>query len=457
MMQKSEIYTSGDNFPHQFRLTKYFIRYFEQAIISNHDFIFSNLSSEKNGLDTVLEILKRSIYVIEKSSASYHDIEHTFYVVCCGLEIIKGKFIVEGNVSERDWQHYVIALLFHDIGYIKNILEEDNSDGQWISDGGERIKLKETDTDAVLTNFHVYRGERFSKYYLKNYKNIDSETIAKLISGTQFPIPETYENDVYNRLLQAADLIGQMADIYYMSKTTALFDEFEENNALEKTGVSTPLDLISAYPKFFWGLVFPNIKLAIRYLDSHEDGRIWMSSLINQIFYEENNVLLNEKASTLLKEVLGVKHFARNHSDKLQLLSDILKNYYSAQIAHVYTAKGDNPPKLVSANVWSYEGTKYENFKIETERLSFVKGYGMPGMAWESGEVQWISNLGEMDPVKFPRAIVCKEAGIKFAFSIPYFIGETCNDIIEVFSEVAVEPTATDKEFIKIITATLNS
>ena len=81
----------------------------------------------------------------------------------------------------------------------------------------------------------------------------------------------------------------------------------------------------------------------------------------------------------------------------------------------------------------------------------------MPGMAWESGEVQWISNLGEMDPEKFPRATVCKEAGIKFAFGIPYFIGDTCNDVIEVFSELAVEPTATDKEFIKIITATLNS
>ena len=61
----------------------------------------------------------------------------------------------------------------------------------------------------------------------------------------------------------------------------------------------------------------------------------------------------------------------------------------------------------------------------------------MPGMAWESGEVQWISNLGEMDPVKFPRATVCKEAGIKFAFGIPYFIGDTCNDVIEVFSELA--------------------
>ena len=457
MIKMSGNNSLGENYPHQFQITKYFIRYFEQAIVSNYDFIFSSSDVDNNTLNTVLEVLKRSIYVLEKSSASYHDIEHTFYVVCCGLEIIKGKFIVEGDVLKRDWQHYVIALLFHDIGYIKNILEEDGLDGQWISDNGERFKLKETHSDAILTNYHVYRGEKFSQLFLRNYENMDAGKISKLISGTQFPIPEVYDDDDYNRLVQAADLIGQMADIYYMSKTTALFDEFEENNALEKTGVRTPLDLVSAYPKFFWGLVFPNVSLAVNYLNSHEDGRLWMSSLINQIFYEENNVLLNDKASTLLKEVLGVKHFARNHSDKLQLLCDILKNYYSAQIAHVYTARGDSPQKLVTANVWSYESTKYENFKSETESLTFVKGHGMPGMAWESGEVQWISNLGEMDPVKFPRATVCKEAGIKFAFGIPYFIGDTCNDVIEVFSELAVEPTATDKEFIKIITATLNS
>ena len=88
MIQNTNTNTLDAEYPHQFRLTKYFITYFEQAIISNYDFICSNKGSEKSGLNDVLEILKRSIYVLEKSSASYHDIEHTFYVVCCGLEII---------------------------------------------------------------------------------------------------------------------------------------------------------------------------------------------------------------------------------------------------------------------------------------------------------------------------------------------------------------------------------
>ena len=81
----------------------------------------------------------------------------------------------------------------------------------------------------------------------------------------------------------------------------------------------------------------------------------------------------------------------------------------------------------------------------------------MPGKAWESGEVQWISNLGDMDPKKFPRAGVCKKLGIKFAFGIPYYVGNNCNDVIELFSKKAAEPTDADRAFIKIITSTINS
>ena len=82
---------------------------------------------------------------------------------------------------------------------------------------------------------------------------------------------------------------------------------------------------------------------------------------------------------------------------------------------------------------------------------------------WHAGqgmgerEVQWISNLGDMDPEKFPRAGICKKLGIKFAFGIPYYVGNNCNDVIELFSKKAAEPTDADKAFIKIITSTINS
>ena len=446
------------SYPKQFQISHFYTERLVESIVENHNFIFSkNDRPDTESLDCVVDIVKRIVPVLERSSAAYHDIEHTYYVVTCGLDIVKGRFIQTGDVTEKNWRHFVVALLLHDIGYIRNILKDDDDDYQLTNKEGDKIALTEENTDAKLTNFHVFRGTVFAKDFLRPYPLLKGEVIATLIAGTEFPLPEKYESNDYDRLVQAADLIGQMADIYYTSKTTALFDEFEENDALEKLNVQNPRDLIANYPKFFWNLVYPNIQLALKYLNCHEDGRVWMASLIDQIFYEENNVLLNEKASVLLKEVLRVKHFARNHNDKLQLLADILKNYYSAEIAHVYSKGNAEEEKLTTAKIWSYDDSDFEKFREETEKLSFERGYGMPGKAWESGEVQWISNLGDMDPKKFPRAGVCKELGIKFAFGIPYYVGNNCNDVIELFSKKAAEPTDADKAFIKIITSTINS
>ena len=138
-------------------------------------------------------------------------------------------------------------------------------------------------------------------------------------------------------------------------------------------------------------------------------------------------------------------------------IRDRLKNYYGAEIAHVYSKSNAEEEKLTTARIWSYEDPEFEQFREETEKLSFERGYGMPGKAWESGEVQWISNLGDMDPKKFPRAGICKKLGIKFAFGIPYYVGNNCNDVIELFSKKAAEPTDADRAFIKIITSTINS
>ena len=65
-------------------------------------------------------------------------------------------------------------------------------------------------------------------------------------------------------LLRAADLIGQLADINYLRKTSALFAEFQETGAIESLGYQTSDDLRAAYPAFFWQAVRPYIGDALR-------------------------------------------------------------------------------------------------------------------------------------------------------------------------------------------------
>jgi len=88
----------------------------------------------------------------------------------------------------------------------------------------------------------------------------------RLKRHTRFPVPEDEEHTStadYPGLLRAADLIGQLADIDYLCKTSALFAEFRETGASNKLGYQTPDDLRAAYPAFFWKAVCPCVRLDI--------------------------------------------------------------------------------------------------------------------------------------------------------------------------------------------------
>jgi hypothetical protein len=87
----------------------------------------------------------------------------------------------------------------------------------------------------------------------------DAET-AELIEGATDAALTPYQ---YPALLRAADLIGQLADLNYMRKISALFIEFEETGMTKKLGYSSSSELGAAYPKFFGSVVAPDIADAL--------------------------------------------------------------------------------------------------------------------------------------------------------------------------------------------------
>src|SRR5688572_1055888 len=62
---------------------------------------------------------------IANSDALYHDVEHTIMVTLVGQEILKGKHLREGGVTPRDWLHFIISLLCHDISYVRGVCRAD--------------------------------------------------------------------------------------------------------------------------------------------------------------------------------------------------------------------------------------------------------------------------------------------------------------------------------------------
>jgi len=90
------------------------------------------------------------------------------------------------------------------------------------------------------------------------------------------------------RLVQAADLIGQLGDPLYLKKANALFYEFEEIGLNRQLGYASPADLVERYPDFYWNGVSPHLKEAVAYLNVTAAGRQWIANLHSHVFCAEH-------------------------------------------------------------------------------------------------------------------------------------------------------------------------
>jgi hypothetical protein len=184
------------------------------------------------------------------------------------------------------------SLLCHDIGYVRRVCRGDRNGHYVYNEDGDLVAISAGATDASLTPYHVARFKLFVRErFGKSLTHIDTREIEANIEHTRFPVPEdelqTSTAD-YPGLLRAADLIGQLADIDYLRKTSALFAEFQETGASEKLGYQTPDDLRAGYPAFFWQAVRPYIGDALRYLQVTQEGKQWIANLYAHVFSEEH-------------------------------------------------------------------------------------------------------------------------------------------------------------------------
>ena len=121
--------------------------------------------------------------------------------------------------------------------------------------------------------------------------HFDTMEIEANIEHTQFPVPKDEQHtatDDFTGLLPAADLIGQLADINYLRKTAALFNEFRETGMSDTLKYRSAADLRANYPNFFWQVVRPYIEQALHYLRVTQEGKIWIATLYANVFSTEH-------------------------------------------------------------------------------------------------------------------------------------------------------------------------
>jgi hypothetical protein len=228
---------------------------------------------------------------IANSDALYHDVDHTVFVTMVGQEILRGQHLREGGVSADDWLHVTIALLCHDIGYVRGVCRSDR--GRRVATGRDdaHVTLPDGATDAALTPHHVDRGKLFVQERFGGHACIDMRLLQEYIEPTRFPVPsqdDPPEAQGYAGVVRAADLIGQLSDPRYLLKIPALFAEFQETGMAASMGWQHPGDVRRNYPSFYWKNVFPYVTRALDHLALTQQGKQIRANLFSHVFTVEH-------------------------------------------------------------------------------------------------------------------------------------------------------------------------
>jgi len=250
-------------------------------------------STDAGLIELVQSAARLAVDCIGNSDALYHNVEHTMLVTLAGYDILRGRrLLTETNAS--DFAHLIVACLFHDIGYVRGILNGDSADGYIVDAKGNKAKLPRGSSDAALLPYHVDRSKLFVINRLSNIKSLDATRVANAIEFTRFPPSHGAEDSDSEEgmLVRAADLIGQLGDPHYLRKANALYYEFEEVGMNKQLGYTSPADLTDLYPQFYWSSISAHIQSAIRYLNVTSSGRQWIANLYSNIFRAERDLNL---------------------------------------------------------------------------------------------------------------------------------------------------------------------
>jgi hypothetical protein len=188
--------------------------------------------------------------------ARYHDFEHTLQGTLCMARLLRGRHLAraEPAVTQKAFELGLLAILLHDIGYLK----------MWSDTTG---------TGAKYTRVHVARSTHFAEEMLREKRcpKADIAAVQHLIRCTgvnaemdKIPFEDPLQKTV-GLALGTADLLGQMAAHDYVERLPTLYEEFAESASYEGSPptpgnvFSSAEDLILKTPLFWKHYVWPKI------------------------------------------------------------------------------------------------------------------------------------------------------------------------------------------------------
>ena len=268
--------------------------------------------ADRGDVLTLERVTRQALQTLANCDCPYHDINHTLFVTDVGFSILKGRMLLYGDVAPGDWLNAVMAMLYHDVGFLRGLLPGDRAGCYVIDPEGSTIEVPEGSTDAYLNPYHVTRSCMYVRQRFASEGAISAEVVAQHIEMTRFPVPQVMpylQLDSMSSLVRAADLIGQMADPDYVLKLSRLYQEFQESGVAETMGLEHAGDLRANYPDFFYRDVYPYLGEGLRYLRQTKDGQQWIANLFHHVHTEQRDApqLGPERAGPTLASVAPLR------------------------------------------------------------------------------------------------------------------------------------------------------
>src|SRR5262245_15083936 len=106
-------------------------------------------STDEGLIEIVQSVARLALDCIGNSDALYHNVEHTMLVTLAGYDILTGRRLLK-ETNASDYAHVLVACLYHDIGYVRGILNGDSADEYIIDAKGNKATVPRGSSDAAL-------------------------------------------------------------------------------------------------------------------------------------------------------------------------------------------------------------------------------------------------------------------------------------------------------------------
>ena len=176
-------------------------------------------------MDAVEDLFTGRFPEYQAMDTAYHDITHTLQASLCLVELIHHRHLTRTrpHITADDFRRTLVAVLFHDIGYLKKAGDTEGS-------------------GAKYTHLHEQRSCEFARAFLeqREWPDDDIRFVENLIGSTgprvdvsQIPFRSQTER-MLGQAVCTADYLGQMSDPHYPDRLGILFDEFAESYRYQK-------------------------------------------------------------------------------------------------------------------------------------------------------------------------------------------------------------------------------